>query len=49
MSGQASLSEFGSSSNVDLGRLTTAERKAYVAVRLNGVGVREHARETGPP
>jgi len=46
MRGQSRLSEFGGNSSVDLSLLTGAERKAYVAVRLNGVGVREHARET---
>ena len=44
---QARLSQFGTESDVDLTVLTGAERKAYVACRLNGVGVREHARETG--
>ena len=43
---QSRLSEFGSVSTVDLSVLTDAERKVYVAVRLNGVGVRKHARET---
>ena len=46
MNGQARLSEFGGTSDVDLDLLSPAERKAYVAVRLNGVGVREHARTT---
>ena len=31
----------------ELSKLTPAERTAYVAVRMNGVGVREHARATG--
>jgi len=44
---QVRLSEFGTTSDVDLSVLTGAERKAYVAVRLNGVGVHEHARENG--
>ena len=44
---QVRLSEFGADSDVDLTVLTGAERKTYVAVRLNGVGVREHARATG--
>jgi len=44
---QARLSQFGTESDVDLSVLTGAERKAYVACRLNGVGVREHARVTG--
>ena len=44
---QSRLSEFGTASAVDLSVLTEAERKVYVAVRLNGVGVRKHARETG--
>ena len=46
MTGQARLSEFGTDSDVDLSRLTEGQRRAYVAVRLNGVGVREHARQT---
>jgi len=44
---QARISQFGTESDVDLTVLTGAERKAYVACRLNGVGVREHARATG--
>ena len=43
---QSQLSEFGNTSAVDLSVLTEAERKVYVAVRLNGIGVRKHARET---
>ena len=43
---QVRLSEFGTRSDVDLSKLTVGERKAYVAVRLNGTGVRTHARET---
>ncbi len=43
---QARLGEFGGGGDVDLTLLSTAEQKAFVAVRLNGVGVREHARET---
>ena len=46
MNDQARLTEFGTKTDVDLSRLTEAQRRAYVAVRLNGVGVREHARET---
>ncbi|WP_121822931.1 sigma factor-like helix-turn-helix DNA-binding protein [Halostella salina] len=46
MNGQARLTEFGTRTDVDLSRLTEAQRRAYVAVRLNGVGVREHARKT---
>jgi len=42
----ATLAEFGTGTDPDLDRLTDAERRAYVAVRLNGVSVREHARET---
>ena len=44
---QARISQFGTELDVDLTVLTGAERKAYVACRLNGVGVREHARATG--
>jgi len=44
---QARLSQFGSESDVDLTVLTGAERKAYVACRINGIGVREHVRATG--
>jgi len=44
---QARLSQFGTESDVDLSVLTGAERKAYVACRINGIGVREHARATG--
>ncbi|MGM0592351.1 MAG: sigma factor-like helix-turn-helix DNA-binding protein [Halobacteriota archaeon] len=45
MSRQARLSTFGSQS-VDLSKLSKAERQVYVAVAVNGVGVRAHARET---
>ena len=41
---QTSLQDYGV--EIDLSTLTTAERRAYVAVRLNGVGPREHARAT---
>ena len=43
---QRSLGEFGSGTRLDLSDLTDAERAAYVAVRLNGVGMREHAHAT---
>ena len=33
-------------SEIDLSQLTLAERRVYVAVRLNGMGVRDHARAT---
>ncbi len=46
MNGQARLTEFGTETDIDLSELTEAQRRAYVAVRLNGVGVREHARQT---
>ena len=39
---QTTLQDYGV--EIDLSKLTAAERKAYVAVRLNGVGPREHAR-----
>jgi DNA-directed RNA polymerase specialized sigma24 family protein len=43
---QRGLGEFGSGTGLDLSDLTDAERAAYVAVRLNEVGMREHARAT---
>lgn len=43
---QTRLRDFGVDSEVDLSRLTKAERRAYVAIRMNGAGVREHARVT---
>ena len=46
MSTQTRLSTFGSNYDPDLSELTSAERKAYVAIRINGVGVREFARAT---
>lgn len=42
---QERLAAYGA--DLDLDRLTDAERRAYVAVRLNGVGAREHGLETG--
>jgi hypothetical protein len=42
---QARHSQFGTESDIDLTVSTGAERKAYVACRLTGVGVREHAPE----
>ena len=41
---QTTLQDYGV--EIDLSKLTAAERKAYVAVRMNGVGPREHARAT---
>ena len=46
MTRQRGLCEFGSGTRLDLSDLTDAERAAYVAVRLNGVGMREHAHAT---
>jgi hypothetical protein len=43
---QRGLGGFGSGTRLDLSDLTDAERAAYVAVRLNGVGMREHAHAT---
>lgn len=43
---QGRLTEYGATDHLDLDRLTGAEKRAYVACRVNGVGVREHARET---
>ena len=40
---QATLAEFAGVSPQALDALTEAERKAYVACRINGVGVREQA------
>jgi DNA-directed RNA polymerase specialized sigma24 family protein len=42
---QERLAAYGA--DLDLDRLTDAERRAYVAVRLNGVGAKEHGLETG--
>jgi DNA-directed RNA polymerase specialized sigma24 family protein len=43
---QRSLGEFGSGTERDLSDLFEAERAAWVAVRINEIGVREHARAT---
>lgn len=43
---QGRLTEFGATDRLDLEQLTRAEKRAFIAVRVNGVGVREHARET---
>lgn len=43
---QTRLSQYGAETQVDLTVLTHAERSAYVAVRVNGTGVRHHARST---
>ena len=43
---QTRLSNYGAQTSVDLSVLTPAERRAYVAIRLNGSGVREHSRAT---
>ena len=43
---QLRLSQFEREGGHDLDRLTDAERKVYVAVEREGVGVRELARET---
>ena len=43
---QTRLRDFGIDAQIDLTQLTKAERRAYVAIRLNGAGVREHARQT---
>lgn len=42
---QERLAAYGA--DLDLDRLTDAERRAYVAVRLNGVGAKDHGLETG--
>lgn len=42
---QERLAGYGAS--LDLDPLTDAERKAYVAVRINGVPSHDHARATG--
>ena len=42
---QERLAAYGT--NLDLDRLTTPERRAFVAVRVNGVGAKEHGLETG--
>jgi DNA-directed RNA polymerase specialized sigma24 family protein len=44
---QATLAQFASVSPEALDDLTGAERKAYVACRINGVGGREQARFSG--
>lgn len=44
---QSQLAEFVGVRREDLDKLTDAERKAYVACRINGVGVREQARFSG--
>jgi len=44
---QATLAEFAGVSPQALDELTDAEQKAYVACRINGVGVREQARFSG--
>ena len=43
---QMRLSQYGVDSEVDLTLLSRAERAAYVADRINGTGVREHALTT---
>lgn len=43
---QSRLKDFGMDADVDLSVLTPAERRAYVAIRMNGCGVRDHARAT---
>jgi DNA-directed RNA polymerase specialized sigma24 family protein len=46
MTDQLALSAFACDDDTDLEELTQAERNAWVAVRQNGVGVREYARRT---
>lgn len=43
---QSRLLHYGLDGEIDLSVLTTKERQAYVAIRVNGTGVREHARAT---
>lgn len=49
MTRQRSLGEFGAvgGDREELDDLSSAERAVWVACRINGVGVREHARATG--
>jgi len=42
---QERLAEYGAS--LDLDPLTEAERRAYVAVRLNGIDAKDHGLATG--
>jgi len=44
---QATLAQFAGISREALDELTNAERKAYVACRVNEVGIREQARFSG--